>query len=150
MNHWCAQVGVFQLPFEGQHHRVFWFILLSSLGLSVGHSHQYHRHECFVAVLGCSLALSFQSGTSGQDRGRSGRTCNVRLTFWRRVELTERSHLVSPVPCASVSESSMVRCGQVGMFGNSHDDDGRIKNLRPFEHVGDLDQFPGGIAEVSM
>eukprot|EP00434_Breviolum_minutum_P037272 symbB.v1.2.033043.t1/scaffold4051.1/size47670/4 len=29
---------------------------------------------------------------------------------------------------------------QVGMFGNSHDDDGRIKNLRPFERVGDLDQ----------
>lgn len=29
---------------------------------------------------------------------------------------------------------------QVGMFGNSHDDDGRIKNLRPFERVGDLDE----------
>ena len=29
------------------------------------------------------------------------------------------------------------------MFGNSHDDDGRIKNLRPFEHVGDLDESRG-------
>ncbi|CAK9016313.1 GTP-binding protein 1 (Fragment) [Durusdinium trenchii] len=29
---------------------------------------------------------------------------------------------------------------QVGTVGNSHDDDGRIQNLRPFEHVGDLDE----------
>lgn len=29
------------------------------------------------------------------------------------------------------------------MFGNSHDDDGRIKNLRPFERVGDLDERLG-------
>lgn len=147
------------IALEGQHHRIFWFILLSSMGLSVWLNHQHHRHECFVAVLGGSLALSLQSGTPGVGERQKDGVCNLHCqwlkwswrhlkTFWWKTFWTERFTERSPFVvcmCWFKCEWIVGCCGQVGMFGNSHDDDGRIKNLRPFEHVGDLDQCLGGI-----
>lgn len=50
---------------------------------------------------------------------------------------------LSPPEMVSEPTPALKLWCQVGMFGNSHDDDGRIKNLRPFERVGDLDQCLG-------